>query len=133
MIDKDHPPLHQLERISRVKNRMRESRSSGSVGGEGGNLLAYPAPIGDIRSIVELHGVRATTIWPRGLFDHLVGADQIDRKAKRLGGLVETIAKMDAPENMYKWRPAGQRRIGSRTSTSAGASISNRRPISGYR
>ena len=43
MIDKDHPPLHQLERISRVKNRMRESRSSGSVGGEGGNLLAYPA------------------------------------------------------------------------------------------
>jgi hypothetical protein len=47
MIDKDHPPLHQLERISRVKNRMRESRSSGSVGGEGGNLLAYPAPISD--------------------------------------------------------------------------------------
>ena len=49
MIDKDHPPLHQLERISRVKNRMRESRSSGSVGGEGGNLLAYPAPKAAIR------------------------------------------------------------------------------------
>src|SRR5215467_1344912 len=43
MIDKDHPPLHQLERISRVRNRMRETRSSGSVGGEGGNALAYPA------------------------------------------------------------------------------------------
>jgi len=39
----DHSPLHQLERISRVRNRMWESRSSGSVGGEGGNRLAYPA------------------------------------------------------------------------------------------
>jgi hypothetical protein len=32
-----------MERISRAKNRMRQSRSSGTVGGEGGNLLAYPA------------------------------------------------------------------------------------------
>src|SRR5215470_1183298 len=30
----DHPPLHQPERISLVRNRMRESCSSGSVGGE---------------------------------------------------------------------------------------------------
>src|SRR5262252_5856140 len=39
----DHPPLHQLERISLVRNRMREICASGSVGGEGGNALAYPA------------------------------------------------------------------------------------------
>ena len=32
-----------MERISRVRNRMLESGASGSVGGEGGNLLAYPA------------------------------------------------------------------------------------------
>jgi hypothetical protein len=35
-----------MERISRMRNRMRESCSSGSVGGEGGNRLAYPAIIG---------------------------------------------------------------------------------------
>jgi hypothetical protein len=40
----DHSPLHQPERISRVRNRMLELGTSGSVGGEGGNLLAYPAP-----------------------------------------------------------------------------------------
>src|SRR5215470_14207194 len=60
----DHPPLHHPERISLVRNRMREICASGSVGGEGGNALAYPAytgraadvvgtaaldPIGDIR------------------------------------------------------------------------------------
>jgi hypothetical protein len=39
----DHPPLHQPERISLVRNRMREICASGSVGGEGGNALAYPA------------------------------------------------------------------------------------------
>src|SRR5258708_23288476 len=39
----DHPPLHQLDRISLVRNRMREICASGSVGGEGGNALAYPA------------------------------------------------------------------------------------------
>ena len=39
----DHPPLHHPERISLVRNRMREFCSSGSVGGEGGNRLAYPA------------------------------------------------------------------------------------------
>jgi hypothetical protein len=31
----DHSPLHQMERISRVRNRMRESRSSGFCGGRG--------------------------------------------------------------------------------------------------
>jgi hypothetical protein len=31
----DHSPLHQPERISRVKNRMLESGTSGSVEGEG--------------------------------------------------------------------------------------------------
>src|SRR5215831_14725214 len=39
----DHPPLHHPERISLVRNRMREICASGSVGGEGGNALAYPA------------------------------------------------------------------------------------------
>ena len=38
-----------MERISRAKNRMRQSRSSGTVGGEGGNLLAYPA------NLIKLH------------------------------------------------------------------------------
>jgi hypothetical protein len=32
-----------MQRISRVRNRMREICASGSVGGEGGNILAYPA------------------------------------------------------------------------------------------
>src|SRR5215813_12523026 len=32
-----------MERSSRVRNRMLEICASGSVGGEGGNLLAYPA------------------------------------------------------------------------------------------
>src|SRR5215472_2350635 len=39
----EHPPVHQPERISLVRNRMREICASGSVGGEGGNALAYPA------------------------------------------------------------------------------------------
>jgi Transposase DDE domain group 1 len=38
-----------MGRISRAKNRMRQSRSSGTVGGEGGNLLAYPA------NLIKLH------------------------------------------------------------------------------
>src|SRR5215467_13080702 len=40
-----YPRLHQLERISCVRNRMQEIRASGSVGGEGGNALAYPARV----------------------------------------------------------------------------------------
>src|SRR5215475_10254356 len=45
----DRSPLRLMERISRAKNRMRQSRSSGTVGGEGGNLLAYPA------NLIKLH------------------------------------------------------------------------------
>ena len=41
----DHPPLHHSERISLVRNRMREICASGSVGGEGGNALVYPATL----------------------------------------------------------------------------------------
>jgi hypothetical protein len=41
-----------MDRISRAKNRMRQSRSSGTVGGEGGNLLAYPA------NLIKLHKVQ---------------------------------------------------------------------------
>src|SRR5262252_9562612 len=39
----DRPPLHQMERSSPVRNRMLEIGASGSVGGEGGNILVYPA------------------------------------------------------------------------------------------
>src|SRR6516225_2153628 len=45
----DRSPLRLMDRISRAKNRMRQSRSSGTVGGEGGNLLAYPA------NLIKLH------------------------------------------------------------------------------
>src|SRR6266511_4042640 len=44
------------ERNSLVRNRMREICTSGSVGGEGGNLLAYPA-LFDI--------VRNGFVWPK--------------------------------------------------------------------
>ena len=37
------PPLHRHERNSSVRNRMRETCTSGSVRGEGGNLLTYSA------------------------------------------------------------------------------------------
>src|ERR1700745_4205264 len=45
----DRSPLRLMDRTSRAKNRMRQSRSSGTVGGEGGNLLAYPA------NLIKLH------------------------------------------------------------------------------
>jgi hypothetical protein len=47
-------PLHQLERISRVRNRMLEWGTSASVGGEGGNLLAYrhPEPKSHLFSVI---------------------------------------------------------------------------------
>jgi hypothetical protein len=35
-----------------VRNRMRESRTFGSVGGEGGNVLAYPAYTGRAANVV---------------------------------------------------------------------------------
>src|SRR5262249_17334280 len=41
----DRSPLRLMERISRAKHRTRKARSSGTVGGEGGNLLAYPAAV----------------------------------------------------------------------------------------
>jgi hypothetical protein len=36
-----------------MKNRMLELGTSGSVGGEGGNLLVYPANVGIIRSPIR--------------------------------------------------------------------------------
>jgi hypothetical protein len=39
----DHSPICHLKRSSPVKNRMREICTSGSVRGEGGNILAYSA------------------------------------------------------------------------------------------
>ena len=38
-------PIRQTERNYIVKNRMRESRTSGSVRGEGGNILTYSAGV----------------------------------------------------------------------------------------
>ena len=37
------PPVRLGQQSSCAKNRMREICTSGSVGGEGGNILAYPA------------------------------------------------------------------------------------------
>ena len=37
----DRPSLHCCERISPVKNRMPEIGASGTVRGEGGNILTY--------------------------------------------------------------------------------------------
>ncbi len=48
--------LRQRQRISCVKNRKREICTSGSVGGEGGNILTYPA--GDFPHFATL--MRAT-------------------------------------------------------------------------
>jgi len=39
------------QRSSPVKNRMREICTSGSVGGEGGNILAYPAFEHDVHAL----------------------------------------------------------------------------------
>jgi hypothetical protein len=38
-----------MERISPVRNRMLEFGTSGSVGGEGGNILVYPATCAPMR------------------------------------------------------------------------------------
>ncbi|HWN51895.1 MAG TPA: hypothetical protein VNO18_19120, partial [Xanthobacteraceae bacterium] len=38
-----HPSLRRAQRSSPVKNRKREICTSGTVGGEGGNTLTYPA------------------------------------------------------------------------------------------
>ena len=45
----DRPSLRCRERTSRVRNRMLEFGTSGSVGGEGGNILAYPAVLQEPR------------------------------------------------------------------------------------
>src|SRR5262245_3365679 len=41
----DRPSLHRCERNSPVKNRKRETRASGSVRGEDGNVLTYSAHV----------------------------------------------------------------------------------------
>jgi hypothetical protein len=46
----DHPPLHQMERSSRMSVSL---ATSGSVGREDGNILTYPANVGIIRSSVR--------------------------------------------------------------------------------
>ena len=48
-----HPP--QSQRSSPAKNRMREFRTSGSVRGEGGNILAYSA----LRALILFTCMRA--------------------------------------------------------------------------
>src|SRR5258708_19429921 len=39
----DRPSIRDRQRSSRVRNRMREICTSGSVGGEDGDVLTYPA------------------------------------------------------------------------------------------
>jgi hypothetical protein len=56
-LGQDHPPPHQLERSSPVRNRMLELGTSGTVRGEDGNILTYSAscrragPIGERRQL----------------------------------------------------------------------------------
>ena len=57
-----------MERISRAKNRMRQSRTFGTVGGEGGNLLAYPA------NFIKL---RKAQLASDRISSHSVTADQV--------------------------------------------------------
>src|SRR5229473_2177009 len=45
----DRPPICRRSEPLRVRNRMREICTSGSVGGGGGNILAYPALAGEAR------------------------------------------------------------------------------------
>src|SRR6266542_3505226 len=58
----------QPERNSLVRNRMREICTSGSVGGEGGNLLAYPALAHVPEKWVPVFRKR-TCAKPKQLFD----------------------------------------------------------------
>jgi len=58
---------------------MREICTSGSVGGEGGNILAYPAPPGRSRPSATGYGRTPNNRWPRHKLDrvrraHAVGA-----------------------------------------------------------
>src|SRR5579871_4712505 len=57
----DRPSLRRAQPSSPVKNRMREICTSGTVGGEGGNILAYPAGGG---GGLRLRIIRPTT-WGR--------------------------------------------------------------------
>jgi|SRR5215831_18106268 len=76
----DHSPLHQLERISRVRNRMWESRSSGSVGGRGGqpprlpgDKLLSPGTAHEAEDRPEPKSRRLHSVY---LFDQFVDAEQ---------------------------------------------------------
>src|ERR1700736_5842427 len=53
----DHPRLRRRERISLVKNRMREICTSGSVRGGGGNVPTYSAAFMADRREVTLEGL----------------------------------------------------------------------------
>src|SRR5258708_36307434 len=49
------PSLRRDQQSSPVKNRMREICTSGTVGGEGGNILAYPAiPVRKPRDVAKV-------------------------------------------------------------------------------
>jgi hypothetical protein len=62
-----------------MRNRMRESRTSGSVGGEGGNLLAYPAEI--LARAEIFHDAKAQPGLRKIAADYQNLADQLERRA----------------------------------------------------
>jgi hypothetical protein len=69
-----------MERISRAKNRMRQSRSSGTVGGEGGNLIAYPA------NLVKLHNTpRLMTVEALHFADDIIETVGLDLNQEDVG------------------------------------------------
>src|SRR5258708_39488920 len=62
----DRPSIRDRQRSSRVRNRMREICTSGSVGGEDGDVLTYPADERNFR-VFERH--HAFGIGNTGLAD----------------------------------------------------------------
>ena len=59
----DPPRIRSRERSSLVKNRMREIRTSGSVRGEGGNILTYSAVLPFKRCEICVEGLAATQVY----------------------------------------------------------------------
>src|SRR5438128_9616074 len=49
----DRPPIRRRSEPLHVRNRMREICTSGSVGGEDGNVLAYPAQKADTSMLTK--------------------------------------------------------------------------------
>ena len=55
---------------------MRENCTSGSVGGEGGNILAYPAYFGPDANLFRVAAPDPYWSYGDSLVDHIVSSDQ---------------------------------------------------------